>query len=307
MPVELLVETVNQNAPNVAIICIIKARDATLDNASLVSKDCINSSLLRIRFVSFRQFAMNLSALLHLLLLALVSSSCSSTMVVDKQNTVVYNSEKPSAVVFFLHGLGDTAHGWADMFRGVAEDMPHVKFVLPTAKPRPVTIANGREIPAWYDIEAFVGGAGYAAGIDQTRDALESMIAQEVKAGIPRSRIVVGGFSQGGAVSYFTGFQTKQPIGGIMVLSSFIPREKEFQFAPETADVPLLICHGNADSRARYEWALKSKQRLTDAGVKDITFHTYPNMDHTSSPQEIKDIRAWLGRVLPAISSKQEL
>ncbi|ETN14308.1 hypothetical protein PPTG_07935 [Phytophthora nicotianae INRA-310] len=70
-------------------------------------------------------------------------------MVVDKQNTVVYNSEKPSAVVFFLHGLGDTAHGWADMFRGVAEDMPHVKFVLPTAKPRPVTIANGREIPAW--------------------------------------------------------------------------------------------------------------------------------------------------------------
>ncbi|KAG7379227.1 acyl-protein thioesterase, partial [Phytophthora pseudosyringae] len=171
-------------------------------------------------------------------------------MVVDKQNTVEYNSEEPSAVVFFLHGLGDTAHGWADSFRSVAKDMPHVKFVLPTAAPRPVTIANGREIPAWYDIEAFVGGAGYAAGIEDTRDALESMIAKEVKhsvalrglttggdevllssheqvdAGIPRSRIVVGGFSQGGAVSYFTGFQTKQPIGGIMVLSSFIPREK---------------------------------------------------------------------------------
>ncbi|EEY59173.1 acyl-protein thioesterase, putative [Phytophthora infestans T30-4] len=161
--------------------------------------------------------------------------------------------------------------------------MPHVKFVLPTATPRPVAIANGREIPAWYDIEAFV------------------------EAGIPRSRIVVGGFSQGGAVSYFTGFQTKQPIGGVMVLSSFIPREKEFQFAPETAGVPLLICHGDADSRARYEWALKSKQRLADAGAKDITFYTYPNMDHTSSPQEMKDVRAWLGRVLPAISQKQEL
>lgn len=136
---------------------------------------------------------------------------------------------------------------------------------------------------------------------------MESLIAQEVEAGIPRSRIVVGGFSQGGAVSYFTGFQTKQPIGGLMVLSSFIPREKEFQFAPETAGVPLLICHGDADSRARYEWALKSKQRLADAGAKDITFYTYPNMDHTSSPQEMKDVRAWLGRVLPAISQKQEL
>eukprot|EP00644_Phytophthora_capsici_P014375 jgi/Phyca11/525426/estExt2_fgenesh1_pm.C_PHYCAscaffold_30202 len=247
------------------------------------------------------------ASFLHLLLLALVFSINSSAMVIDKQNTVVYNSEKPSAVVFFLHGLGDTAHGWAQQFRSMAKEMPHVKFVLPTAAPRPVTIANGREIPAWYDIEAFVGGAGYAAGIEDTRDALESMIAQEVEAGIPRSRIVVGGFSQGGAVSYFTGFQTKQPIGGIMVLSSFIPREKEFLFAPETADVPLLICHGDADSRARYEWALKSKKRLVDAGVKDITFHTYPNMDHTSSPKEIKDIRAWLARVLPATTPKQEL
>jgi predicted esterase len=153
-----------------------------------------------------------------------------------------------------------------------------------------------------------------------------------VEAGIPRSRIVLGGFSQGGAVSYYTGFQTKQPIGGIMVLSSFIPREKvcvclqlclglqtrsdtdavactaqEFSFASETAGVPLLICHGDADSRARYEWALKSKQRLADAGVQDITFHTYPNMDHTSSPKEIKDIQAWLGRVLPVKAPKQEL
>ncbi|KAG6968096.1 hypothetical protein JG688_00005974, partial [Phytophthora aleatoria] len=58
--------------------------------------------------------------------------------------------------------------------------------------------------------------------------------------------------------------------------------------------VPLLKCHSYADSRARYEWALKSKQRLAGAGVKDITFHTYPNMDYTSSPQELKDIRAWL-------------
>lgn len=95
-------------------------------------------------------------------------------MVVDKQNTVVYNSESPTAVVFFLHGLGDTAHGWAESFRSVAKAMPHVKFVLPTGKvpsvlwhgsfliqcrcccvliyiaaPRPVTIANGREILAW--------------------------------------------------------------------------------------------------------------------------------------------------------------
>ncbi|KAF4318082.1 hypothetical protein BBO99_00007626 [Phytophthora kernoviae] len=183
--------------------------------------------------------------------------------------------------------------------KSIAKDMPHVKFVLPTAAPRPVTVANGRNIPAWYDIEAFVGGAGYAEGIDLTRDIIMSMIAQEVEAGIQRSRIVLGGFSQGGAVSYFTGFQTKQPVGGIMVLSSFIPREQEFVFAPETANVPLLICHGDTDSRARYEWAQQSKQRLAAAGVKDIEFKTYPNMDHSSSPQEIADIRAWLQRVLP--------
>jgi predicted esterase len=74
--------------------------------------------------------------LLLLLLWALVSRSSSSPvrMVVDKQNTVVYNSESPSAVVFFLHGLGDSAHGWAQSFRSVAKEMPHVKFVLPTGK-----------------------------------------------------------------------------------------------------------------------------------------------------------------------------
>ncbi|ETN14253.1 hypothetical protein PPTG_07887 [Phytophthora nicotianae INRA-310] len=231
-----------------------------------------------------------------------------SRMTTDADNNIVLSPEKPTAAVVFLHGLGDTGHGWSDAMAMLAKGLPHVKFVLPTAASMPVTLNMGMRMPAWYDIKSLARVNGdNADGIDASRDRIMEIIEKEVKAGIPRSRIVVGGFSQGGAVSYFTGFQTKQPIGGIMVLSSFIPREKEFKFAPETADVPLLICHGNADSRARYEWALKSKQRLTDAGVKDITFHTYPNMDHTSSPQEIKDIRAWLGRVLPAISSKQEL
>ncbi|KAG3240314.1 hypothetical protein PI124_g14780 [Phytophthora idaei] len=73
----------------------------------------------------------------------------------------------------------------------------------------------------------------------------------------------------------------------------------EFQFAPETSGVPLLICRGYADSRARYEWAQKSKQLLADAGVKDITFHTYPNMDHTSSPQQLKGTRSCSKKVSP--------
>lgn len=78
---------------------------------------------------------------------------------------------------------------------------------------------------------------------------------------------------------------------------------QEFTYAPETAKVPLLICHGDADSRARYEWAQQSRQRLAAAGVEDIEFHTYPGMDHTSSPRELQDITAWLQRVLPASSS----
>ncbi|RLN96852.1 hypothetical protein BBJ28_00008723 [Nothophytophthora sp. Chile5] len=223
-----------------------------------------------------------LAAVLQLLSIAYISclgSSSTVKMTVDQQNTIVFSGENPTAVVYFLHGLGDSAHGWADAIGAIAKEMPH------------------------YDIEAFVGGAGYAEGIDLTRDVLQSMFAQDVANGIPRSRIVLGGFSQGGAVSYFTGFQTKQPIGGIMVLSSFIPREKEFVFAPETADVPLLICHGDADSRARYEWATQAKQRLAAAGVKDIEFHTYPHMDHTSCPQEMQDVTVWLKRVLPATTS----
>lgn len=82
---------------------------------------------------------------------------------------------------------------------------------------------------------------------------------------------------------------------------------QDFQVTSETTKVPVLICHGDADSRISYESALKAKQRLTDAGVRDITFHTYPNMDHSSSSHEIEDIREWLTRVLPATTPKEEL
>ncbi|KAG6579750.1 Acyl-protein thioesterase 1 [Phytophthora cinnamomi] len=253
------------------------------------------------------RFLCSFLELLFVISVSVCSFSSTTSMVIDKLNTIVHNGKNPSAVVFFLHGFGDTAHGWASTFRRVAKDMPHVKFVLPTAALRPVTIMNGREVPAWFDVAAVGGSAGQAVGLDETRDALQAMIDQEVETGIPRSRIVVGGFSQGGAVSYFTGFQTKQPLGGVMILSSFIPREKDFRFTSETTGDPVLICHGDADSRISYELALKAKQRLADASVKYVTFHTYPNTDHSSSSHEIEDIREWLDRVLPATTPKQEL
>ncbi|KAG3161712.1 hypothetical protein PI126_g6307, partial [Phytophthora idaei] len=210
--------------------------------------------------------------------------------------------------VVFLHGLGDTGHGWSDAMTMLAKVLPHVKFVLPTASSMPVTLNMGMRMPAWYDIKSLARVNGdNADGIDASRDRIMTIIEKEVAAGIPLSRIVLGGFSQGAALSLFSGYQTKTVLGGIISMSGYLPRYASFRFAPGTADVPLLMCHGEQDPVVRFDYGKMSKEKLETAGVKNITFHTYPNMDHTSSPQEIKDIQVWLGRVVPAISPKQEL
>ncbi|KAJ8575600.1 hypothetical protein ON010_g3613 [Phytophthora cinnamomi] len=109
------------------------------------------------------RFLCSFLELLFVISVSVCSFSSTTSMVIDKLNTIVHNGKNPSAVVFFLHGFGDTAHGWASTFRRVAKDMPHVKFVLPTAALRPVTIMNGREVPAWLDVAAVGGSAGQAA------------------------------------------------------------------------------------------------------------------------------------------------
>ncbi|TMW60998.1 hypothetical protein Poli38472_014459 [Pythium oligandrum] len=218
----------------------------------------------------------------------------------DRDGTITIAPEKPTATVVFVHGLGDTAHGWADAMGMLSKDLPHIKFILPTAKSQPVTLNMGMRMPSWYDIKSLTKTEGDDAdGIEESRERLLGIIEKEVEGGIPHSRIVLGGFSQGGAMSLFTGFQIKTVLAGVLCLSGYIPKMGSYAVTPETVNVPLLMCHGDQDPVVRFEWGQQSKAKLESAGVKNIEFRVYPGMQHSACMEEIDDIKRWLGRVLP--------
>ncbi|CEG40668.1 acylprotein thioesterase [Plasmopara halstedii] len=226
----------------------------------------------------------------------------SSRITTDADNNLVLSPQKPTAAVIFLHGLGDTGHGWSDAMIMLAKGLPHVKFVLPTASSMPVTLNMGMHMPAWYDIKSLARVNGDDAdGIDASRDRIMTIIEKEVAAGIPLSRIVLGGFSQGAALSLFSGYQTKKVLGGIISMSGYLPRYASFQVAPETANVPLLMCHGEQDQVVRFEYGKMSKEKLETAGVKNIKFHSYPKMEHSACAEELDHVTKWLEGVIPGI------
>ncbi|RQM09600.1 hypothetical protein DD237_007804 [Peronospora effusa] len=252
-----------------------------------------------------------------------MSTSC---MITDAYNNLVLSPENPTAALVFLHGLGDTGHGWSDAMEVLSKKLPHVKFVLPTGKryrnhwtndirflgyltfllsasSMPVTLNMGMQMPAWYDIKSLgrVDG-GNADGIDTSRDRIMTIIEKEVGVvaeGIPSSRIVLGGFSQGAALSMFSGYQTKIVLGGILAMSGYLPRYDSFQLTPDTANVPLLMCHGEQDPVVRFDYGKMSKVKLETAGVKNVEFYSYPDMEHSACMEELDDVTKWLQRVIP--------
>eukprot|EP00656_Telonema_subtile_P045853 TRINITY_DN52120_c0_g1_i1.p1 TRINITY_DN52120_c0_g1~~TRINITY_DN52120_c0_g1_i1.p1 ORF type:complete len:182 (+),score=44.85 TRINITY_DN52120_c0_g1_i1:137-682(+) len=130
-----------------------------------------------------------------------------------------------SATMFMLHGLGDTAAGWADAAAHFSGSLPHVKFVLPTAPEQPVTLNGGMPMPSWYDICGLdAREQENCEGIEDSRERIVGLIAEEVEAGVQHNRIVLGGFSQGAALSLYAGLQLQKPLAGVLAMSGYMPK-----------------------------------------------------------------------------------
>ncbi|KAJ1927906.1 hypothetical protein EC988_010201, partial [Linderina pennispora] len=143
-----------------------------------------------------------------------------------------------TASVIFLHGLGDSGHGWAPVAQILSRTLPHVKFILPNAPESPVTLNFGMSMPSWYDIRSLerVTKDEDEAGMRESMIKVNKIISDEVAAGISPERIVLGGFSQGGAMTLFTGLQSELKLGGLIVLSAYLPiRDRIFQLATEAS------------------------------------------------------------------------
>ena len=208
----------------------------------------------------------------------------------------------PTASVIWLHGLGADGHDFEPIVPEL--DLPDslpVRFVFPHAPMQPVTINGGAVMRAWYDVYGLQGVRREdAAGVRASQAAVEELLARETKRGIPASRLVLAGFSQGGAIALQTGLRHPERLAGIMALSTYLPVADTLAAEASAAnrDVPIFMAHGLHDPLIPIERAQMSRKLLESAGYR-VEWHDYP-MEHSVCAEEIADISSWLRRVLGA-------
>jgi phospholipase/carboxylesterase len=208
----------------------------------------------------------------------------------------------PLASVIWLHGLGADGNDFVPVVRELAlpPDLA-VRFVFPHAPVRAVTINNGVRMRAWYDIAAAdLNNRADLAGVKQSQAQVEALIGREVQRGISPARIVLAGFSQGGAVALYTGLRHAERLAGIMALSTYLigADALAIEAASINRGVPIFMAHGTADPIVRFDWGNASFRALVQAGYK-VDWHTY-GMEHSVCMEEIEAVSAWLQRILRA-------
>jgi phospholipase/carboxylesterase len=212
----------------------------------------------------------------------------------------VQTGRNPKGTVIWLHGLGADARDFEPIVpQLVGPDERPLRFIFPNAPVRPITINGGMSMRAWYDITAFDRRAPQdEVGIRASDAAVGALIRRENERGIPSDRIVLGGFSQGGAISLFSGPRYPEKLAGIMGLSSYMLLEDSLPAERTAANykTPVFLAHGSQDPMVDIRRGQEARQ-LLEAGGYPVEWHAYA-MPHSVCPQEVVDIAGWLRRVL---------
>lgn len=206
----------------------------------------------------------------------------------------VTTGENPVGSVIWLHGLGADGHDFEPIVPELhlPAELP-LRFVFPHAPVRPVTINGGMRMRAWYDIVSLdAEGRADAKGVHESTALLEGLIAREKDRGIDAEKIVIAGFSMGGAIAINTALHTKESLAGLMALSTYLPLPSEVADSADERDLPVFMAHGSFDPMLPMQWGQASAQKLKETGFT-VEWHDYP-MAHAVCPEEIRDIRAWL-------------
>jgi phospholipase/carboxylesterase len=213
----------------------------------------------------------------------------------------IETAPRPNATVIWLHGLGADAHDFEPVVPEIVRRGERAwRFIFPHAPIRPVTINGGMAMAAWYDILGVDRGASEDVdGFRSTDAAVRELIENEAARGIPAGRTVLAGFSQGGAVSLYSGLRHPQRLAGIVALSCYLPLAGTLnaERAPANDGAQIFMAHGISDPMLPLALGLNSRQTLTSLGYA-VEWHQYP-MAHSVCEAEIGDIRAYLRRVLP--------
>jgi phospholipase/carboxylesterase len=212
----------------------------------------------------------------------------------------IETAPNPDAAVIWMHGLGDDGNGWSQVVgalglpRGMA-----VRFLFPHAPVMPITINNGMAMRAWYDFkEADFSARADLAGVRRSTAHIEALIAREVARGVAPRRIVLAGFSQGGAMALYAGLRHPARLAGIVALSTYLIDGPSLatEAAPANRDIPIFMAHGTQDPVVQFAWAEISRRALVQGGW-NVEWHTY-TMAHAAVMEEVVACGKFLTTVL---------
>ncbi|KAL1706756.1 Phospholipase/carboxylesterase/thioesterase [Schizophyllum commune] len=231
-------------------------------------------------------------------------------------------ASKHTATFIFLHGLGDHGFRWTYIAKSFVNQpsLSHVKWVLPNAPSRSITLSEAydfrptEERPCQFDIKNFGVPVGPEdeEGMLHSRQEIQGLIDAEIRDGIDPSRIVLGGLSQGGAMTWVTGLTSPVKLAGLVLLSSRLPmphKVKELA-APYVKELPIFAAHGNADDLVHIDRCYSSLNFLNTElgigkapgpGLPGVDLHVYEGLGHTTIPKEFEDLKGWLEKVVPAV------
>jgi len=209
----------------------------------------------------------------------------------------------PQWTVLWLHGLGADGHDFAPIVPELLRhDWPALRFVFPHAPQRAVTINGGARMRAWYDIRSFdMNGPDLAnradvQGVEESIVQVEALIAREAERGVPANRLLLAGFSQGGAIALAAGLRRREPLAGLIGLSTYLPMHDRAaqQLAAQATSQPVFMAHGLQDPVVPYAAGEMSAALLRELGFA-VDWHRYP-MPHSVCAEEIRDLGGWMSR-----------
>jgi len=218
------------------------------------------------------------------------------------QQVELTTGAEPAGTIIWMHGLG--ADGWD--FVPIVRELPlpeglALRFLFPHAPERPVTINNGSVMRAWYDIaQNDIARVPDEKGIRESQRSIEELIARERARGMAADRIVLAGFSQGGAIALQAGLRHKERLAGIVALSTYLPLEESLdaEAAAANKSTPIFMAHGTQDPIIPLELAEASHRALTARGYA-VEWHTWP-MPHSVCAEEVEALAAFLARLYGA-------
>lgn len=208
------------------------------------------------------------------------------------------SGRQPQHSIIWLHGLGADGQDFVPVAGELDLPVP-VRYIFPHAPQRPVTINGGFVMRAWYDIaHPSIDVRQDEEGIYESQAAVEALITKEVERGIAPGNIFLAGFSQGGAIALHTALRQDVPLGGVLVLSSYLPLADSLADEASVAarPTPIFMAHGRNDPVVPYALGAASRDKLQELGYA-VEWHEY-GMQHSVCEEELRDIEFWLARKL---------